>query len=409
LDTRPTTIAILGAGPIGLEAAIHARSLGYDVRVFERRRVGEHVRRWGHVRMFSPFAMNVSTPGLETLAKSPGAPGWRAPDPDELLTGFEFVQRYLEPLAQCDLLADRVFTNTEVVAIGRVGFLKGEAIGTGERARVPFAIHIQSGGREEIVPAEIVIDTTGTFGSPNWLGADGIAAIGERAACSAIEYGLPDVLGAQRERYAGRSVLVVGGGYSAATTVVALAELARQAPDTRVIWVTRGAAADKGPICRIAGDRLPARDALAAAANELAAGGSAAVTHWDATCVEAVSLNATTPQFTVTLTGRHTTSLQVDRTVANVGYRPDRELYRELQIHECYASEGPMKLAQSLVGSSQDCLDQRSSGPASLINPEPNFFILGAKSYGRNSNFLISVGLEQIRDVLANLSVEPKV
>ena len=59
-----------------------------------------------------------------------------------------------------------------------------------------------------------------------------------------------------------------------------------------------------------------------------------------------------------------------------------------------------MKLAAALLGqNSPDCLDQTSCGPQTLINPEPNFYILGAKSYGRNSNFLVSVGLQQIREV----------
>jgi thioredoxin reductase len=400
---KPATIAILGAGPIGLEAAIHARHLGYDVRVFERGRVGDNVRRWGHVRMFSPFSMNASPLGLAILAKS--GLGWKSPRADDLLTGLEFVERYLEPLARCDLLADRVFTSTEVVAIGRVGFLKGEAIGGGDRASAPFELRIDRAGREEVVRADVVIDTTGTFANPNWLGAGGIPALGERAACKAIEYGLPDVLGADRERYAGRSVLVVGRGYSAATTVVVLAELAGKAAETRVIWVTRRRlAASEGPICRIAGDRLPERDALAVTANNVAAGASPAVKHFNGTEVESVALDSATHQFTVGLAGRHAATLQFDRLVANVGYRPDRDLYRELQIHECYATEGPMKLAQSLVGGSADCLDQRSFGPVSLSNPEPNFYILGAKSYGRNSHFLISVGLEQIRDVFAGLS-----
>ena len=63
-----------------------------------------------------------------------------------------------------------------------------------------------------------------------------------------------------------------------------------------------------------------------------------------------------------------------------------------------------MKLAQTLVRGSSDCLDQRSPGAAALATGEPNFFILGAKSYGRSSHFLLSVGLEQIRDVFKRIT-----
>ncbi len=59
-----------------------------------------------------------------------------------------------------------------------------------------------------------------------------------------------------------------------------------------------------------------------------------------------------------------------------------------------------MKLAAALLSSdTTDCLDQESAGPQTLLNPEPGFFILGSKSYGRNSSFLLTTGLEQIRDV----------
>ena len=37
--------------------------------------------------------------------------------------------------------------------------------------------------------------------------------------------------------------------------------------------------------------------------------------------------------------------MQVDNVLAMVGYRPDTTITAELQLHYCYASEGPMKLA----------------------------------------------------------------
>jgi thioredoxin reductase len=317
------------------------------------------------------------------------------------LTGNKFADRYLVPLAQSDLLADRVFTDERVVAIGRHWLRKGEAIDGEDRNDALFVLHLDRGDEPEAIGlANVVIDATGTFARPNWLGMGGIPAIGERAACRHIEYHLPDPLGIDRDHYAARRVLVVGGGYSAATTVVALAELARESPSTQVTWVTRhDFAPGAGPIRRIKGDRLPARDALAAKANELAAGASSAVTHLGGSSIQSVSFDSQNHRFGLGLNGTHLENVEVDRVIANVGYRPNRELYRELHVHECYATEGPMKLAQTLMGGSGDCLDQRSPGPAALTTPEPNFYILGSKSYGRNSQFLLAVGLEQVREV----------
>src|SRR3989304_5810073 len=90
-------IAIVGAGPIGLEAAAHAVQAGFEVRVFERGRVAENVRGWGHVRLFSPFGINASTWGRRTLAGDSLA-ATRLPNADEILTGREFAERHLLPL-----------------------------------------------------------------------------------------------------------------------------------------------------------------------------------------------------------------------------------------------------------------------------------------------------------------------
>jgi hypothetical protein len=120
----PARIAVLGAGPIGLEAALYARYLGYDVDIYERGRVAENVLRWGHVRMFSPFGLNRSSLGLAALKAQDEA--WTAPSDEELLSGREFAKAYLLPLAQSDLLGPGLHEETEVVAVGRDGLLKGE-------------------------------------------------------------------------------------------------------------------------------------------------------------------------------------------------------------------------------------------------------------------------------------------
>jgi hypothetical protein len=99
---------------------------------------------------------------------------------------------------------------------------------------------------------------------------------------------------------------------------------------------------------------------------------------------------------------------EADRVIANVGFTPDTDLYRELQVHECYASLGPMGLAAALLQhAGGDCLAVPGQGAATLRCPEPNFYILGAKSYGRNSTFLLRTGFEQVRAVFAAVTGKP--
>lgn len=396
-------IVILGAGPIGLEATLYARYLGYKTHLLERAgSPAANVQRWGHVTLFSPFGMNASPLGVAALQAQD--PSWHRPAADEMLTGSEMFHRYWKPLAESDLVAGVLRCDTEVVSISRRDWLKHEGVNASERGEAPLRVlGRHSDGTEVEFEAEVVLDCTGTYGNHNWLGQGGGPALGELTAAEQIEYGLPEVLAADRSRYLDKRTLVVGAGYSAATTVTQLAQLAteRQNLKTQVTWITRGDAAE--PIARIADDRLPSRDALAAQANELAGGQYECVQHHPATAISQVKYRPESDDFEVELTGALSGTHVFDRIVANVGYHPERRIYSELQVHECYATEGPMKLAALLAaeqrGGPVDCLSQTPHGPASLVCPEPNFYLLGAKSYGRGSQFLLSIGLQQIRDV----------
>jgi len=102
-----------------------------------------------------------------------------------------------------------------------------------------------------------------------------------------------------------------------------------------------------------------------------------------------------------TLRGANRTDeVEVDHIVALTGFVPDAGIYRQLQVHECYATGAPITLSAALLGAeAADCLDQDSHGVDVLRSPEPNFFILGMKSYGRVSSFLLKVGYQQVNEV----------
>jgi hypothetical protein len=384
-------IAIVGAGPIGLEAALAAARRGDDFTIYESApTVGGHVRRWGHVRTFTPWAMNVSA---RMRAAAPEAPGG-----DELPTGDQFAAQLLEPVAASPALAGRIRLSTRVLAIGREGLLKHEAIGDPRRARSPFRLLVaRPDGGEEIVNADVVIDATGTYANPNRLGDGGIDAVNERVFEDRIERWLPSPV--QTRAYAGKTILLTGSGHSAQTAARGLAALARVAPGTRVVWAVRKAAPDWGAVDH---DPLPERAALNAEAAQLAGGASDAVSLRAGCVTEA--LHGRDNRIVVTLRNGAREEVEVDRILALNGGVGDHALYRQLQVHECYATSGPMNLAAALLGEGGgDCLAVASHGPETLRNPEPGFFILGAKSYGRNSQFLLRTGWQQVDDVFESL------
>lgn len=400
MSTRKRII-IIGGGPIGIEAALYATKLGFDVRVFERVEVGGNVRDWGHVRMFSPWKLNVTPLGRSKLRSE----SW---DENECPTGREFCDHYLRPLAQTADLREAIFTGTTVIHIGRKRKLKHDQIGDSHRADSPLRVMVRhASGKEVIVEAEVVIDASGVYSNPCYMGDGGIPAIGELANRHRISYRLEDVLGTDRAKYEGKRTLVVGAGHSAATTIVAFKSLCEASPTTRVFWAVR---ANKKRPYEINGcDPLTGRAELTRKSNDIAAGTCPNIQYLTGYTVEMISYDDKENQFEVSLhNGRTPMSMRIDRIIAQVGFGPDNSLYRQLQVHECYATRGPMELAAALLGeTAKDCLAQQSQGADLLRNPEPNFFIIGHKSYGTRPNFLLRVGHEQVRDVFKLIQNDP--
>jgi thioredoxin reductase len=365
-------IAVLGAGPVGLEAAVQATHAGFPVTVYERGDVAEYVGQWGQVRLFTPFGMNCSPLGLDLIRKE--HPQHELPGPNDLLTGVEYRDSYLVPQTVTTKLADAVKTRTHVVAVGRAGLLKTDP----RRAGTPFRLLLRDDkGAERFDEADVVLDCTGTYGRHGWLGDGGIPAAGEVAAEKQVAYGVEDVLGRRKAQYAGKSVIVVGGGYSAATTVCALAELAEQNPATWVIWLTRGPRST--PLPRNPAEQLRERERLAARANNLATRGDGNVEFHAQVLIDEVTSHG--PDRGFRIAGRENgkpMTWEVDRVIGNVGYLPDAALTRELHVGEF--AEG------------------------SVRHPELGYYVLGMKSFGRDSNFLIKRGFEQVREVLAAIA-----
>lgn len=394
------TLAVIGAGPIGLETAFTALDAGFDVHVFERGEVGAHAIAWGHVRMFTPWRMNVGPATRRHLEAS----GWTAPPADELPTGLELAERVLAPAARLPEIASRIHTHAQVVHVGRRGLLKGDGPAARRREH-PFRLMVRdAGGRESFLHAFAVVDASGVYGQPNWAGSGGIPARQELYLAPQLSYHVDDVTGLRRERYAGKRTMVIGAGASAATVVRDLTRLAGEAPGTGVVWVTRGERDGLYPV--VADDPLAARRALREDARARLGGSDPNVAHIGGASVEGFEFNSATHRYRVALTlaGDAARLEEVDHVIVNAGFGPDDSLWRELQIDQCSDSRGPRKLAALLQGAGGDCLQQPVAGIDALKNPEPDFYVAGIKSYGKNPAFLLETGFAQVREIVARLA-----
>ena len=155
---------------------------------------------------------------------------------------------------------------------------------------------------------------------------------------------------------------------------------------------------------QVKNDPLPERARLADEAAALAAGGSPAVELRRGVVVEALGRKNGHLRVLLRRRDGSTYPVAADRLLSLTGYVGDHRLYRQLQVHECYATSGPMNLSAALLGAAGgDCFAQESHGVEALVNPEPGFFLLGSKSYGRNTTFLMRAGWQQVDDVFGLL------
>ncbi len=372
-------VAVVGAGPTGLEAALAAHRRGWEVTVYEQApHVGGYVRAWGHVRMFTPWAMTLSPAVIAAL----GVPGEGCPTGAELGDHLDKVAALLPEGA--------VHLGTTVEHVARDGLLKNEEIGTATREDRSFRILVRGAdGAERVDTADVVVDCSGTYGHPSPTGHGGIPALGERSV--PVVRQIPDV----DATWAGRSVLLVGAGNSAQTAARDLV-----AAGAHLTWAVRRSAPTWGAV---ADDSLPARAALVSSSKQIQAAGHVRT----GVVVEAFSRRDEQVAVTLRAEDGSLEDVVVDTVVSLTGAVPDASLYRQLQVHECYATEGVMNLAATLLGDEGgDCLTQVSAGVDALRNPEPRFFVLGSKSYGRTSTFLLRVGWEQVEEVFSALDSE---
>jgi thioredoxin reductase len=384
-------VVVIGAGPVGLAAAAHLLEHGLEPLVLERGDdVAANVADWAHVRIFSPWSFNLDHAAVRLLEPL----GWEAPDPEHHPTGGELVERYLRPLAATPALRARLRFGARVVQVTRAGFDKMKTDG---REDSPFQVLVETGALEERIAAAGVVDASGSYATPNPLGAGGVAALGERALAEHIEYRIPDVLGAQRFRYAGRRVLVVGSGHSAFNAIRDLAELGQDAPDTRVVWAVR-----RPRLADVFGggenDPLAERGRLAALIGELVERGALEVVTGFA-----IDRMAVVEGGVVAAAGKREIG-SFDEVVAVTGYRPDLDIVRELRLGLDSTVESPTELAPLIDPNIHSCGSVPPHGARELAHPEPGFYIVGMKSYGRAPTFLLRTGYGQVRSVAAALA-----
>lgn len=383
-------VAILGAGPVGLAAAAHLAVAGESFIVLEKGTdVAENIKSWQHVRLFSPWQYNVDKAAKELLQKN----GWKMPQEDQLPTGQEIREQYLQPLADIPEIKPFISFNTTVVGISKKNHDKMKSA---NRNQAPFVLYLEQDGKTKRILASAIIDATGTWTQPNPILSDNVWTKAEKQLANAIFYGIPNV-DELKDRYSGERVAVIGGGHSAVNTILELEKL----ENVEITWILRKkrvedayGGEDK--------DALAARGELGSRIHNLVDEGKVKV-YTPFYIQELVQTEAG-----IIMKGESTNGEQqlpaVDEIISNTGSRPDFSFLNEIRLSINAAVESVEALAPLIDPNEHSCGTVRPHGELELRQPEAGFYIVGMKSYGRAPTFLMATGYEQVRSIVAYLT-----
>ncbi|WP_336638154.1 NAD(P)-binding domain-containing protein [Lysinibacillus fusiformis] len=386
-------IAIIGAGPIGLAAAAHLVEHKQAFILLEAgHEVAHNIRTWGHVTLFSPWRYNINKAAKAILDAS----DWEEPNLDTLPTGHELIDLYLKPLSNLMQIKPHIQLNSKVVGISRQF---NDKMKTKNRVEQSFIIYIEQENDIRMIEARAVIDVTGTWGNPNPANSTGIWLQNEKALADHIEYGIPSI-NTNTKRYANKKIAVIGGGHSAINTLLALAELQEENPVTKLVWIMRKKSVEEA----YGGeekDALAARGALGVRIRELVDTGKVEV-------ITPFYISQVKKEENIhivgTINGEQKVLTGFEELIVNAGNRPDLSINSELRLSIDTATESVQALAPLIDPNEHSCGTVRAHGEEILRQPEKNFYIVGAKSYGRAPTFLMATGYEQVRSITAYLS-----
>ncbi|WP_444944083.1 NAD(P)-binding domain-containing protein [Microbulbifer sp. ZKSA006] len=386
---------IVGAGPIGIAAAAQLLSRNLKPLVLEKGiSVGSAILEWGHVRVFTPWPYVIDKAVATLLKKN----GWTYPDKEQLPTGREIVDKYLTPAATTPELKTVITYSAEVTAISRENHSKHTST---NRDKALYTVHYKdASGNTHIQYAKAIIDASGTWSNPTPIGRDGLPVPGEIENRDLITYGIPDIIGTDKQKYRNKHTLILGAGHSAMNIALALINLQKSEADTRISWGMR-----KNDIEKLLGsginDKVPARKELGIAAKN--AIDSKLLELLPQIQIKQIKREGT--ELLVSLTsGGEDQEITVNRIIVATGFRPDLQMLREIRLDIDHIVEAPKALAPMIDPNLHSCGSVKAHGAEELSHHDENFYIAGIKSYGRAPTFLMLTGYEQVRSIADKLA-----
>lgn len=347
LEQKIYDVVIVGAGAVGVESATMAKHLGFDTIILEKGEdIAYNMSRFSHLDMFSPWSYNYSPLGISIL-KQKGI--FKKPQ-NEYEQTHDYIKNYLKPLAKVQKL--NIKYNTQVQSIAKSQITKTDMMGD-NREKYLFRLLIETGQKEWFIYAKHVIDASGVYDNPLYFGEGRMAAINEKKHQNSIHYQAIDKEKLS-EKFRSKTTLLIGTTCCMAKSVAVIKKFMDEDDTTKIIYVDETGL--KPYIHQLKNDIFKKRVEVINNANELLDSFYPQVKVLKKSSIYAIEKNQN--GFEVFLNAydkQESFSVSVDNIVSNCGFEADNSIYKQLQVHECYASHAPMNLAANMLEDTIDC------------------------------------------------------
>ena len=392
IDT-PATVAVIGGGPVGVEAALYARFLGYFVILCDARRVGSRLVRWGELPMKVSFGQATSSLGRAALHAQ--GVDHDLPDADSIVCYRDYVEKYLTPIAKSDLLEECMHINSPVVSVSRVHYRKYQPASIEDRSEDEFRLLLNGKIRGEFTQlADIVLDCSGEGRTPAGIGPGGGLAIGQSALREHFEVGPRDLSDKDRDRFVGKHTVLFGAGPIACHNAVQFIAFTRDNPNTKLTWVIPKDTQHEtwlNSVASISSD-------LAIETSRILSGDCSGAVHIDAWGAESLTRDSHGRWQVKLLVGEEDTAdLEADVILVAESCDP-WQFVDGLGIELCPRRRLTTTAAYWLANQKQSELEIT---PESFITSEPHYYVLGRKSVAGDPRFTFAHARQQIQQVFS--------
>ena len=362
---KKTSTLIIGAGPMGLALAARLMKKDIPFLVLEKgSSPGNNMRQWGHVPLFTNWAESVDPLSMELLEER----GVSFHLPDSLPRGAEFAKEYLGRIAT--IIPDhQIQCKAEVSSIQYNSSSKS------------FEVRYEDGGDHMMVRSTFLFDASGTWQSPTPLlpHQDSLLPTPETNIPTTEDIGTI----AEESR-----VAVIGGGHSAMNSLLFLSER----KELKLCWLIRAEQPRFGK-SKVGGKSAQLEKQIQSLISD---GRVELITNFDTQSIE-----QSDGSFTI-LSQNGQRVEGIHKIISNIGFSPDHGLVKnfELRLDDTY--DCPFHLSDKINPALHSC-DSVSYGFQDTLATDLPYYLIGSKTFGKASNFLLSKGYSILDEMMESI------